>query len=72
MDDDAAADGGSGPERCEMYLTCDDVEKTVAELAAKGVECGPRSDQGWGILTTVRIPGGGTLGLDEPRHPLAP
>lgn len=55
----------------ELYLMCDDVNATVEQLAAKGVSCGPVSDQGWGLLTSIRLPGGGELGLYEPRHPKA-
>lgn len=55
----------------ELYLMCDDVDATVEQLAAKGVTCGPVSDQGWGLLTSIRLPGGGELGLYEPRHPKA-
>jgi hypothetical protein len=55
----------------EMYLMCDDVDTTVEQLAAKGVTCSPVSDQGWGMLTSIRLPGGGELGLYEPRHPKA-
>ena len=58
--------------RHELYLMCDDIEATVAELTAKEVEfTSGVSDQGFGLLTTLRIPGGGTLGLYEPRHPVA-
>ena len=46
-----------------------DVNATVEQLAAKGVTCSPVSDQGWGLLTSVRLPGGSELGLNEPRHP---
>jgi catechol 2,3-dioxygenase-like lactoylglutathione lyase family enzyme len=55
----------------ELYLMCDDVNATIEQLAAKGVSCGPVSDQGWGLLTIIRLPGGGELGLYEPRHPKA-
>ena len=56
----------------ELYLVCDDVEATVAELSARGVAFeGEVSDQGWGRLTTIRLPGGGRLGLYEARHPTA-
>jgi len=56
----------------ELYLVCDDVEKTVVELRAKGVEIlKPVSDQGWGLVTSIRIPGDIELGLYEPRHMLA-
>jgi catechol 2,3-dioxygenase-like lactoylglutathione lyase family enzyme len=68
-----AEDGpGAGPSgRHALYLMCDDIEKTIAELKAKGVEfTRPVSDEGWGLLTTLRIPGGGEIGLYEPRHPV--
>ena len=55
----------------ELYLMCDDVNTTVEQLAAKGVSCGPVSDQGWGLLTSIRQPGGGELCLYESRHPEA-
>src|ERR671937_900245 len=51
----------------ELYLMCDDVNATIEQLAAKGVTCGKVSDQGWGLLTSVTLPGGGELGLYEPR-----
>jgi hypothetical protein len=58
-------------ERHELYLMCDDIEATVSELEAKGVElAGPVSDQGFGRLTAIRLPGGGELGLYEPNHPI--
>jgi catechol 2,3-dioxygenase-like lactoylglutathione lyase family enzyme len=53
----------------ELYLMCDDLEATMADLRSKGVELGPVSDQGWGRLTTIALPDGGELGLYEPRHP---
>ncbi len=55
----------------ELYLMCDDVSATIEHLNAKGVICGPVSDEGWGLLTSIRLPGGGELGLYEPRHPKA-
>jgi len=58
--------------RHELYLLCDDIEATMADLEGKGVEIvGPATDQGWGILTAIRLPGGGELGLYEARHPTA-
>jgi catechol 2,3-dioxygenase-like lactoylglutathione lyase family enzyme len=62
------ADAGG---RHELYLMCDEIESTVAELQAKGVEfTAPVSDQGFGLLTSLKLPGGGELGLYEPRHPI--
>ena len=52
---------------------CDDVEATIAQLEAKGVELArPVSDEGWGLVTAIALPGGGELGLYQPRHPLPP
>jgi hypothetical protein len=54
----------------ELYLMCDDVHATVEELEAKGVEFTQRvSDEGFGLVTALVLPGGGELGLYEPRHP---
>ena len=64
-----------GDGRHELYLMCDDIHATLAELRDKGVEvaCGV-SDQGWGLLASVRLPDGGELPIYEPRHrsPLQP
>jgi catechol 2,3-dioxygenase-like lactoylglutathione lyase family enzyme len=60
--------------RHELYLMCDDVDATVAELSACGaVIAGTVKDEGFGLVTAIRLPGGGKLGLYEPRHrsPLA-
>jgi predicted enzyme related to lactoylglutathione lyase len=58
--------------RHELYLMCADIRAEVARLEAKGVEFTmPIRDQGWGLLTQVKLPDGETLGLYEPRHPMA-
>jgi len=58
--------------RHELYLMCDDVNATVAELKARGVEfTSDVTDQGWGLLTSLKVPGAGELGLYQPRHPVA-
>ena len=62
----------TGPRSHELYLLCDDIEATHAALTARGVVVeGGISDQGWGRLITLRLPGGGALGVYEPRHPVA-
>jgi hypothetical protein len=67
-----AAHPTDGEARHELYLMCDDIRATVAELEARGAEfAGPVSDEGWGLLTSVRLPGGGALGLYQPKHPTA-
>jgi len=56
----------------ELYFMCDDLEATVSDLQAKGVEfVEDVSEERWGRLTRFRLPGGGGVGLYEPRHPLA-
>jgi len=57
----------------EFYLMCDDIHRTMAELEKKGVAfVRPPEDQGWGIVTAIRMPGGGQMGLYEPRHERPP
>ena len=61
------ADGDS---RHELYLMCDDIHATLAELTGKGVEVAREvSDQGWGLLSAIRLPDGTELAIYEPRHP---
>lgn len=52
----------------EFYLMCDDVEAFIADMKKRNVDCGPVHNQGWGILTQVTLPGGGKLGVYQPRH----
>ena len=53
----------------ELYLMCDDIEAFVGSMEARDVPVTPPDDQGWGIVTHVTLPGGGRLGVYEPRHP---
>jgi catechol 2,3-dioxygenase-like lactoylglutathione lyase family enzyme len=54
----------------ELFLMCQDVERSVEDLKKKGVEfVSPVSDEGYGLVTRFKIPGGGEMGLYEPRHP---
>jgi catechol 2,3-dioxygenase-like lactoylglutathione lyase family enzyme len=55
----------------EAYLMCDDVHAEIARLTEAGCRCAPVSDEGWGLLTSFKLPGGGDLGLYQPRHALA-
>jgi len=52
----------------EFYLMCENVEKFVAAMKKEGVSCAPILNQGWGMLTQVILPGGGKLGVYQPRH----
>ncbi len=53
----------------ELYLMTDDVDGLVASLREHGIAASPVTDRGWGLLTQVTLPGGGTLGVYQPRHP---
>ncbi len=56
----------------ELYLMCTDVKATVEKLKSRGVEFAMSiTDQGWGFLTRLKLPDGETLGLYEPKHPMA-
>ena len=53
----------------EIYLMCDDIDAAVKELKGKGVTVEPRLyDERWGRLAFIRLPGGGRLGIYQPRH----
>lgn len=54
----------------ELYLLCEDVDTTMTELERKGITVErPFHDQVWGRLAFIRLPGGGKLGIYQPRHP---
>jgi catechol 2,3-dioxygenase-like lactoylglutathione lyase family enzyme len=52
-----------------LYLMCDDIHATIAELRAKGARiAGTVEEQRWGLVTSIELPSGARLGLYEPRH----
>jgi catechol 2,3-dioxygenase-like lactoylglutathione lyase family enzyme len=55
----------------ELYLMCDDLRAEMASLTEKGVPCSDIQEQRWGSVTTIQLPGGGALGLYQPKHPTA-
>jgi len=55
----------------ELYLMCDDLKAAIKALKEKKVKCSRPVDEGWGVLAKVKLPGGGELGLYQPKHPLA-
>jgi len=57
-------------DRHELYLMCDDLNATLAALKAKGVAFEPPAEERWGILSRLTLPGGGKLGIYQPKHPL--
>jgi hypothetical protein len=65
---EVAVHPGDKNDQHEFYLMCDDVEGLVAKMKKRKIVCGPVQDQGWGILTRLTLPGGGKLGVYQPRH----
>ena len=61
----------AGEIRAEFYLMCEDLQSAIASLQTQGVDCAAVDDEGWGLLTSVRLPSGSRLGLYQPRHPTA-
>lgn len=55
--------------RCELHLMCDDLDATIRELKEKGIEPSrPISEESFGLVTAISLPGGGELGLYQPTH----
>jgi hypothetical protein len=52
----------------EFYFMCDDLHAFVAEMKQHQIACDPVQDQGYGLLTQLTLPGGGKLGVYQPRH----
>lgn len=52
----------------EFFLMCDDIGKFTQEMAKSKIHCGPIQDQRWGLLSQLTLPGGGKLGVYQPRH----
>ena len=57
--------------RQELYLMCDDLKGEMAALRQKGVQCGEVQEARWGSITKITLPGGGEIGLYQPKHPTA-
>ena len=53
----------------ELYLMCDDLQAFLGEMKAMGVACSPVHEERWGSLTHVTLPGGGKIGVYQPKHP---
>lgn len=56
----------------ELYLLCDDIQAFTRSLGEKKIECSPVHEERWGSLTQVSLPGGGKLGVYQPKHPRPP
>ena len=55
----------------ELYFMCDDLKAEISTLGKKGVQCSQVQEARWGSITHIRLPGGGEVGLYQPKHPTA-
>jgi catechol 2,3-dioxygenase-like lactoylglutathione lyase family enzyme len=55
----------------ELYFMCEDLNAEMAALAEKGVRCSDVQEARWGSITKIQLPGGGKVGLYQPKHPTA-
>ena len=63
------ADDGRPSSTHALSLMCHDIEATMLELEAKGAEFAmPVTDAGYGLVTHMVVPGGGEIGLYQPKH----
>ena len=65
------ADGPSESDAHELYFMCEDLKAEMKALAEKGVQCSEIQEARWGSITKLPLPGGGKIGLYQPRHPTA-
>jgi catechol 2,3-dioxygenase-like lactoylglutathione lyase family enzyme len=68
---EAAFHPDEGSDRHELYLMCDDLKAEMAALKKKGVACSEVQEARWGSITKIKLPGGGQVGLYQPKHPTA-
>ena len=52
----------------ELFFLCKDIKAFVAAMTARGLSCGPVKTERWGFITQLTLPGGGKIGVYEPRH----
>jgi hypothetical protein len=53
----------------ELYFMCEDINQFVDQMRAHGLNCSGVNDEGWGLVTELTLPGGGNIGIYQPRHP---
>jgi catechol 2,3-dioxygenase-like lactoylglutathione lyase family enzyme len=68
---EAAVHPAEGGEGHEFYLMCDDLDGQIAAMKAKGVTFSEVQNARWGTITKISLPGGGHVGLYQPKHPTA-
>jgi len=70
-EDTAAPNAEDSVAGAALYLMCDDLSSTMNDLRAKKVKFSPVEEAQWGIVTTLRLPSGASIGLYQPKHPTA-
>jgi catechol 2,3-dioxygenase-like lactoylglutathione lyase family enzyme len=55
----------------ELFFLCDNLKSEMAALAKKAITCSEVHEERWGSITRLRLPGGGEIGLYQPKHPTA-
>lgn len=55
----------------DLYFMCDDLKTEINSLAQRGVQCSEIHEARWGSITKIPLPGGGQVGLYQPKHPTA-
>jgi catechol 2,3-dioxygenase-like lactoylglutathione lyase family enzyme len=68
---EVAVHPAEGNEKHELYFMCDDLKGEMAALAKKNVKCSEVHNERWGSITQILLPGGGKIGLYQPKHPTA-
>ncbi len=68
---EAAIHPSDGNDRHELYFMCDDLESEILRLKQRGVICSEVQEARWGSVIKITLPGGGEVGLYQPRHPTA-
>lgn len=68
---EAAVHPAAENDRHELYLMCDDLASQMSVLRSEGVLCSEIEEARWGSIVHFGLPGGGKIGLYQPKHPTA-
>jgi catechol 2,3-dioxygenase-like lactoylglutathione lyase family enzyme len=68
---EAAVHPAEENDRHELYLLCDDLKAEISALQGKGIQCSKVHEERWGSITRIQLPGGGQVGLYQPKHVMA-
>jgi hypothetical protein len=52
----------------EIYLMCDDIKSFAVRMSEQKVNCSEIKEERWGKTVNLTLPGGGNLGVYEPKH----